>query len=167
VRELRAVADEVGATLLFDGAHLAGLIAGHAWPNPLAEGAHLLTMSTYKSLGGPPSGLVLTNDADIAARLDAIAFPGLTANFDAAKAAKYYARIGSPAVAAKFVAEFRRVAERLVEYPSIGSRRSRGRRDISMSIFPYTVIYRTSGDTMLVLVVKHDSRRPNYGGSRK
>jgi glycine hydroxymethyltransferase len=87
VRELRAVVDEVGATLLFDGAHLAGLIAGHAWPNPLAEGAHLLTMSTYKSLGGPPSGLVLTNDAEIARRMDAIAFPGLTANFDAAKAA--------------------------------------------------------------------------------
>lgn len=87
VRELRAVADEVGAKLLFDGAHLAGLIAGHAWPNPLAEGAHLLTMSTYKSLGGPPSGLVLTNDTEIARRLDAIAFPGLTANFDAAKAA--------------------------------------------------------------------------------
>lgn len=87
VRELRAVADEVGARLLFDGAHLAGLIAGGAWPNPLAEGAHLLTMSTYKSLGGPPSGLVLTNDADLARRLDAIAYPGLTANFDAAKAA--------------------------------------------------------------------------------
>ena len=87
VRELRAVADEVGAKLLFDGAHLAGLIAGGAWPNPLAEGAHLLTMSTYKSLGGPPSGLVLTNDAAIAKQLDAIAFPGLTANFNAAKAA--------------------------------------------------------------------------------
>ena len=87
VRELRAIADEVGSTLLFDGAHLAGLIAGGAWPNPLSEGAHLLTMSTYKSLGGPPSGLVLTNDAAIAQRLDAIAFPGLTANFDAAKAA--------------------------------------------------------------------------------
>jgi glycine hydroxymethyltransferase len=87
VRELRAVADEVGATLLFDGAHLAGLIAGGAWPNPLEEGAHLLTMSTYKSLGGPPSGLVVTRDAEIAKRLDAIAFPGLTANFDAAKAA--------------------------------------------------------------------------------
>jgi len=87
VPELRTIADEVGAKLLFDGAHLAGLIAGGAWPNPLAEGAHLLTMSTYKSLGGPPSGLVLTNEADIAQRLDAIAFPGLTANFDAAKAA--------------------------------------------------------------------------------
>jgi glycine hydroxymethyltransferase len=87
VREVRAIADEVGSLLLFDGAHLAGLIAGGAWPNPLAEGAHLLTMSTYKSLGGPPSGLVLTDDAAIAQKLDAIAFPGLTANFDAAKAA--------------------------------------------------------------------------------
>ncbi len=44
-------------------------------------------MSTYKSLGGPPSGLVLTNDAELAQRLDAITYPGLTANFDAAKAA--------------------------------------------------------------------------------
>ena len=46
-----------------------------------------MTMSTYKSLGGPPSGLIVTNEADIAERLDAIAFPGLTANFDAAKSA--------------------------------------------------------------------------------
>jgi glycine hydroxymethyltransferase len=46
-----------------------------------------MTMSTYKSLGGPPSGLILTNDASIAERLDAIAYPGLTANFDAAKSA--------------------------------------------------------------------------------
>jgi glycine hydroxymethyltransferase len=46
-----------------------------------------MTMSTYKSLGGPPSGLILTNDAAIAERLDAIAYPGLTANFDAAKSA--------------------------------------------------------------------------------
>jgi glycine hydroxymethyltransferase len=44
-------------------------------------------MSTYKSLGGPPSGLIVTNDADLARKLDAIAYPGLTANFDAAKSA--------------------------------------------------------------------------------
>ncbi|MGA7269207.1 MAG: serine hydroxymethyltransferase, partial [Aestuariivirga sp.] len=53
----------------------------------LEEGAHVMTMSTYKSLGGPPAGLILTNDDAIAARLDAIAYPGLTANFDAAKSA--------------------------------------------------------------------------------
>ena len=85
--ELRAVADEVGAVLLFDAAHLSGLIAGGAWPNPLREGAHVMTMSAYKSLAGPPSGLLLTTEADIAERVDAIAFPGLTANFDAANTA--------------------------------------------------------------------------------
>jgi glycine hydroxymethyltransferase len=46
-----------------------------------------MTMSTYKSLGGPAGGLVLTNEPDVAHRLDAIAFPGMTANFDAAKSA--------------------------------------------------------------------------------
>jgi glycine hydroxymethyltransferase len=63
------------------------MIAGKTFPNPLADGAHLMTMSTYKSLGGPAGGLLVTNDAEIAQRLDAIAFPGLTANFDAAKSA--------------------------------------------------------------------------------
>ncbi len=87
VREIRAIADEVGALVLFDAAHMSGMIAGHAWQQPLEEGAHLMTMSTYKSLGGPPSGLILTNDGEIAKRLDAIAYPGLTANFDAAKSA--------------------------------------------------------------------------------
>jgi glycine hydroxymethyltransferase len=87
VAAVRDVADEVGARVLFDAAHLAGLIAGGAWPNPLDDGAHLMTMSTYKSLAGPPSGLVATNDAALAERIDAIAFPGLTANFDVAKTA--------------------------------------------------------------------------------
>ncbi len=87
VREVRAIADEVGAKVLFDAAHLCGMIAGRAWPNPLREGAHLITMSTYKSLGGPAGGLIVTDDAAIAERLDAIAYPGMTANFDAGRAA--------------------------------------------------------------------------------
>ena len=87
VRALREVADEVGAYLLYDAAHMSGPIAGRAWQQPLAEGAHLMTMSTYKSLGGPPSGLIVTNDAALAERLDRIAYPGLTANSDAGKAA--------------------------------------------------------------------------------
>ena len=87
VAEARAVADEVGAKLLFDAAHQCGIIAGRAWRNPLDEGAHLMTMSTYKSLGGPAGGLIVSNDADLAQKLDAIAFPGMTANFDAAKSA--------------------------------------------------------------------------------
>ncbi|NHB75424.1 serine hydroxymethyltransferase [Rhodobacter calidifons] len=87
VAEVRKIADQVGAKVLFDAAHQCGIIAGGVWANPLTEGAHLMTMSTYKSLGGPAGGLIVTNDATIAERLDAIAFPGLTANFDAAKSA--------------------------------------------------------------------------------
>ncbi|MGB3178195.1 MAG: aminotransferase class I/II-fold pyridoxal phosphate-dependent enzyme [Albidovulum sp.] len=87
VVQVRAIADEVGAKVLFDAAHQCGIIAGKAWKNPLAEGAHLMTMSTYKSLGGPAGGLIVTNDAAIAERLDAIAFPGMTANFDAGRVA--------------------------------------------------------------------------------
>ena len=87
VAEARAIADEVGAKLLFDAAHLCGMIAGGVWADPLDQGAHLMTMSTYKSLGGPAGGLVVTNDAELAERLDRIAFPGLTANFDAGRVA--------------------------------------------------------------------------------
>ncbi|MCF8485736.1 MAG: aminotransferase class I/II-fold pyridoxal phosphate-dependent enzyme [Rhodobacteraceae bacterium] len=87
VPEIRAIADEVGAWVLFDAAHQCGMIAGGSFPNPLAMGAHLVTMSTYKSLGGPAGGLIVTNDAGLAERLDHIAYPGMTANFDAGKSA--------------------------------------------------------------------------------
>jgi glycine hydroxymethyltransferase len=87
IREIRAVADEIGAWVLFDAAHMSGMIAGRAWQQPLAEGAHIMTMSTYKSLGGPASGLIVTSEAELAERLDKIAYPGLTANFDVAKSA--------------------------------------------------------------------------------
>ena len=87
ISEIRAIANEVGALVLFDAAHMSGMIAGRAWQQPLAEGAHMLTMSTYKSLGGPAAGLVLTNEPELAQKLDAIAYPGMTANFDAAKTA--------------------------------------------------------------------------------
>jgi glycine hydroxymethyltransferase len=87
ISEVRAIADEVGAKVLFDAAHLCGMIAGKVWPQPLEEGAHLMSFSTYKSLGGPAGGLIVTNDDEIAQKIDAIAYPGLTANFDAAKTA--------------------------------------------------------------------------------
>ncbi len=87
VSAIREIADEVGAKVMFDAAHQCGVIAGKAWKNPLHEGAHFMTMSTYKSLGGPAGGLIVSNDAPIAEQLDHIAFPGLTANFDAAKSA--------------------------------------------------------------------------------
>lgn len=119
VAALRDVADEVGAKLLFDAAHLSGMIAGGAWPNPLEEGAHLLTMSTYKSLAGPPAGLVLTNDAALAEALDRIAFPGMTANYDAGKAAALAITLldwkaYGPACAAEMAATARALASALV-----------------------------------------------------
>ncbi|HIC06543.1 MAG TPA: aminotransferase class I/II-fold pyridoxal phosphate-dependent enzyme [Candidatus Lambdaproteobacteria bacterium] len=87
LQEVRKVADEVGAWILYDAAHMGGLIAGGEFQRPLKEGADLMTGSTYKSFGGPPSGMVFTNSAELAKRLDKIAFPGLTANFDLSRAA--------------------------------------------------------------------------------
>ena len=87
VEAVRDIADTVGAAVLFDAAHACGMFAGRIWPNPLDLGADMMTMSTYKSLGGPAGGLLLTNRADLAQRIDAIAYPGLTANFDVGKSA--------------------------------------------------------------------------------
>src|SRR5260370_2772516 len=87
VREARQIADEVGAYVLYDAAHMGGIIAGGRFQQPLAEGAHLMTMSTYKAYGGPPAGLVLTTEKALAERIDQIAYPGLTANFDLGKTA--------------------------------------------------------------------------------
>ncbi len=87
VPAIREIADSVGAKLLFDAAHLSGMVAGKGWPQPLEEGAHAITMSTYKSLGGPAGGLIVSNDAALMERIDAIAYPGLTANSDAGRTA--------------------------------------------------------------------------------
>ncbi|MGA2548822.1 MAG: aminotransferase class I/II-fold pyridoxal phosphate-dependent enzyme [Burkholderiaceae bacterium] len=84
---VRSIADEVGAWVLYDAAHMGGMIAGGAFQAPLSEGADLMTGSTYKSFGGPPSGMVLTNSSVLAERLDRIAYPGLTANFDLSRTA--------------------------------------------------------------------------------
>lgn len=85
---------------------------------------------------------------------------------DIQEAAAFYEREGTPMVAARFVAEFKRLATLLLEHPEIGSPRSSGRRGFSMSVFPYTVIYRASADEVSILVVKHDRKRPGFGAGR-
>jgi glycine hydroxymethyltransferase len=72
----RAIADSVGAYLMVDMAHFAGLVAGGAHPSPLPH-AHVVTTTTHKTLRGPRGGMILTNDPEIARRIDSAMFPGL------------------------------------------------------------------------------------------
>jgi glycine hydroxymethyltransferase len=82
VREIAAV---VRVPLLYDASHVAGLIAEGRFQDPLAEGADLVTFSTYKSFCGPPGGAIVTNDAALAEAVATAVFPGLTANYDASR----------------------------------------------------------------------------------
>src|SRR5215469_14417290 len=72
----RAIADRVGAKLMVDMAHFAGLIAGGVHPSPFPH-AHVVTSTTHKTLRGPRGGFVLTNDEDIAKKINSAVFPGL------------------------------------------------------------------------------------------
>jgi len=72
----RQIADSVGALLMVDMAHIAGLVATGHHPNPLQH-AHVVTSTTHKTLRGPRGGFVLTNDEDIAKKINSAVFPGL------------------------------------------------------------------------------------------
>ncbi|ATG48908.1 serine hydroxymethyltransferase [Celeribacter ethanolicus] len=71
----RKIADEVGAYLMVDMAHYAGLIAGGKYPNPVPH-AHVTTSTTHKTLRGPRGGVILSNDEAIAKKLNSAVFPG-------------------------------------------------------------------------------------------
>jgi glycine hydroxymethyltransferase len=75
-RGFRAVADEVGAKLLVDMAHFAGLVAGGVHPNPFPH-AHVVTSTAHKTLRGPRSGFILSDDEAMAKKINAAVFPGL------------------------------------------------------------------------------------------
>jgi toxin ParE1/3/4 len=85
---------------------------------------------------------------------------------DLEEAASFYEREGSPAVAARFLVEFYRIAQLLDGNPGLGTPRAKGRKGFPTTGFPYTVIYRPFPEGIRVLVVKHDRRRPSYGGRR-
>jgi len=72
----REIADKVGAIFLVDMAHFAGLVAGGAHPSPFPH-AHIATTTTHKTLRGPRGGMILTNDEDLAKKLNSAVFPGL------------------------------------------------------------------------------------------
>ncbi|MCK1293056.1 serine hydroxymethyltransferase [Bradyrhizobium sp. 30] len=71
----RAIADEVGAFLMVDMAHYAGLIAAGLYPNPVPL-AHVTTSTTHKTLRGPRGGIILTNDAELSKKVNPAVFPG-------------------------------------------------------------------------------------------
>lgn len=75
-RGFREIADEVGAYLFVDMAHFAGLVAGGVHPSPFPH-AHVVTTTTHKTLRGPRGGVVLTNDPEIAKKINSAVFPGL------------------------------------------------------------------------------------------
>ncbi|MBS0419987.1 MAG: aminotransferase class I/II-fold pyridoxal phosphate-dependent enzyme [Proteobacteria bacterium] len=87
LRELRAVADRVGAILVYDAAHVGLLISAGDFQRPLEEGAHVVTVSTHKIMGGPVGGLILSNDSKIAARITRLMFPGFVQTRDQNKLA--------------------------------------------------------------------------------
>ena len=74
-KRFREIADEVGAYLMVDMAHYAGLIAAGEYPTPVPH-AHVTTSTTHKTLRGPRGGVILTNDADLAKKLNSAVFPG-------------------------------------------------------------------------------------------
>ncbi len=75
-RAFRAICDEVGALLLVDMAHIAGLVAGGVHPSPFPH-AHVVTTTTHKTLRGPRGGVILSDDEEIAKKLNSAVFPGM------------------------------------------------------------------------------------------
>ena len=75
-KKFREIADEIGAYLMVDMAHIAGLVAAGLHPNPI-EYADVVTSTTHKTLRGPRGGIILTNDEEIAKKIDKTIFPGI------------------------------------------------------------------------------------------
>lgn len=74
-KKFREIADEVGAYLFVDMAHIAGLVAAGLHPNPVPY-AHIVTTTTHKTLRGPRGGIILTNDEELAKKINSAVFPG-------------------------------------------------------------------------------------------
>lgn len=79
VEEAREAADEVGAKVMYDGAHVLGLIAGNCFQDPLKEGADLLVGSTHKTFPGPQGGIILCKE-ELKDKIDEAVFPGVVSN---------------------------------------------------------------------------------------
>ncbi|GAA4769786.1 serine hydroxymethyltransferase [Novosphingobium ginsenosidimutans] len=119
-QKFREIADAVGAYLLVDMSHFSGLVAGGAHPSPFPH-AHVVTSTTHKSLRGPRSGIILTNDEDLAKKFNTAVFPGMQGgplvHVIAAKAVAFADALKPEfkAYAAQIVKNSRALAESLTE----------------------------------------------------
>lgn len=86
---------------------------------------------------------------------------------DLLEAARFYKQEAGAGLARRFLNEFERVVKLLEEFPDIGTPTSDGRQSFPLVDFPYTVIYRYTGSEIRILVVRHQSRDPEHGESRR
>lgn len=86
---------------------------------------------------------------------------------DISDALDFYAQQAGLLVAERFFSEFERVVNLLVERPSLGSLTTRGRRSFPLRVFPYSVVYRELKDGIRIVVVRHQRRKPGFGGARR
>ncbi len=120
-QRFREIADEIGAWLMVDMSHFAGLVAGGAHPSPFPH-AHVVTTTTHKSMRGPRSGVILTDDEALAKKFNSAVFPGLQGgplvHVIAAKAVAFKEALAPEfkAYAAQIVANARALAASLTEH---------------------------------------------------
>ena len=85
---------------------------------------------------------------------------------DLAESMRFYEQQAGPALSGRFPDEFVHAANLLVEYPDLGIPLTRGRRIFSLRVFPYALVYRKIDIGIRVLILRHQHRRPGYGGGR-
>ncbi len=140
-KKFREIADEVGAYLLVDMAHIAGLIATnqHESPSPYA---HVITSTTHKTLRGPRGGIVLTNDEEIAKKIDRAVFPGLQ---------------GGPlmhVIAAKAVAFKEALTEEFKDYQKQVVKNAQALA-LELEKLGYRIVSKTTDNHMLMVDIKY------------
>ena len=86
---------------------------------------------------------------------------------DVADALDFYSEHAGSIVAARFLEEFERIANLLVEHPDLGTPTMRGRRTFSLKVFPYSVVYQNLESGIRILIVRHQHRKPGYAGGRR
>ncbi|WP_394792023.1 type II toxin-antitoxin system RelE/ParE family toxin [Rhodoferax sp.] len=86
---------------------------------------------------------------------------------DIADALDFYSEQAGLLVAKRFLDEFERVAQLLVDYPGLGTPSTKGRRVFPLRVYPYSVVYRSVDAGIRIIVVRHQHRKPGYGGARR